>query len=168
VDNNETTAKLPTIPTGRVKLYYPGLSENITSGWAPCARPMAGNNMGFYALPEKDEQVLVAFEKGDLSHPYVLGSLWHAKARPPITNSDGQNNKRIIKSRAGHSITFDDTSKVGKLMIEDQGGSSIVMDADGSITITARADLKLSAKNAISLEVGATKLTVSPQDVNVT
>src|SRR5690349_7137118 len=89
--NNETTDTPPTTPTGRVKLYYPGLSEDITSGWAPCARPMAGSNMGFYALPEVDEQVLVAFDKGDLSHPYVLGSLWHDKARPPITNSDGQN-----------------------------------------------------------------------------
>lgn len=169
VDNNETTAKPPTTPIGRVKLSYPGLSSSVTSGWAPCARPMAGSNIGFYALPEPGEQVLVAFEKGDLGHPYVLGSLWHAKARPPTTNADGQNNKRIIRSRAGHTITFDDTGNVGKLVIEDRGGSSIVMDAtDGSITITARADLRLAAKNAISLQVGGTKLTVSPQDVNIT
>ena len=169
VDNNETTARPPTTPTGRVKLSYPGLSSNITSGWAPCARPSAGNDMGFYALPECGEQVLVAFEKGDLGHPYVLGSLWNAKARPPVTNADGQNNTRIIKSRAGHTITFDDTGNVGKLVIQDKGGSSIVMDAtDGSITIAARADLKLTAKNTISLEVDGTKLTVSPQDVNIT
>ena len=169
VDNNETAARPPTTPTGRVKLSYPGLSSNITSGWAPCARPSAGNDMGFYALPECGEQVLVAFEKGDLGHPYVLGSLWNAKARPPMTNADGQNNTRIIKSRAGHTITFDDTGNVGKLVIQDKGGSSIVMDAtDGSITIAARADLKLTAKNTISLEVDGTKLTVSPQDVNIT
>ena len=37
---------------------------------------MAGPDMGFYALPEKGDQVLVAFEQGDLSQPYVLGSLW--------------------------------------------------------------------------------------------
>ena len=38
--------------------------------------------MGFYALPEKGEQVLVAFEHGDLSKPYVLGSLWHVGQSP--------------------------------------------------------------------------------------
>ena len=130
---------------------------------------MGGKNMGFYALPEPGEQVLIAFEEGDLARPYVLGSLSNALALPPATNADGQNNKRIIKSRAGHTITFDDTLDVGKLVIEDKHGSSIVMDStDGSITISAHSNLKLVAKTTITLEVGATTLTVSPQDVNVT
>ncbi len=125
--------------------------------------------MGFYALPEPGEQVLIAFEDGDLARPYVLGSLSNAHALPPATNADGKNNKRIIKSRAGHTITFDDTLDVGKLVIEDKHGSSIVMDStDGSITISAHSNLKLVAKTTITLEVGATTLTVSPQDVNVT
>ena len=77
--------------------------------------------MGFYALPEKGEQVLVAFENGDLGQPYVLGSLWNAKARPPVTNADGPaTTQRMIKSRAGHTITFDDTGDVGKLVIQDK------------------------------------------------
>ena len=169
VDNNEMMDVPPETPMGRVKLSYPGLSETITSGWAPCARPMGGKNMGFYALPEPGEQVLIAFEDGDLASPYVLGSLSNALALPPATNADGQNNKRIIKSRAGHTITFDDTLDVGKLVIEDKHGSSIVMDStDGSITISAHSNLKLVAKTTITLEVGATTLTVSPQDVNVT
>ena len=82
----------------------------FTSGWAPCARPMAGKGMGFYAVPEKGEQVLVAFEHGDLSRPYVLGSLWSAKQPPPVTDPTGTNAKRVIRSRAGHTITFDDTA----------------------------------------------------------
>lgn len=169
VDNNEIMDVPPETPMGRVKVSYPGLSKTITSGWAPCARPMGGKNMGFYALPEPGEQVLIAFEEGDLARPYVLGSLANALALPPDTNSDGQNNKRIIKSRAGHTITFDDTLDVGKLVIEDKHGSSIVMDStDGSITISAHSNLKLVAKTTVSLEVGATALTVSPQDVNVT
>jgi phage protein D/phage baseplate assembly protein gpV len=167
VDNNEMTEA--EIPMGRVKLAYPGLSPQITSGWAQCARPMGGKGMGFYAVPEVGEQVLIAFENGDLGHPYVLGSLANALAMPPATNADGQNNKRIIKSRAGHMITFDDTLDVGKLVIEDKHGSSIVMDStDGSVTISANTSLKLVAPTEITLEVGDTTLTVSPQDVNVT
>jgi phage protein D/phage baseplate assembly protein gpV len=171
VDNNEAKDIPPEIPMGRVKVSYPGLSTTITSGWAPCARPMGGKDMGFYALPEPGEQVLIAFEDGDLAHPYVLGSLSNALALPPATNDDGQNNKRIIKSRAGHTITFDDTLNVGKLVIEDQQGSSIVMDStDGSITISARGDLKLVASKTITLEAGegATKITMDPPQVNIT
>src|SRR4029077_11888540 len=116
----------------------PGLSPDITSGWAACTRPMGGKDMGFYALPEVGEQVLIACENGNLAHPYVLGSLANALAMPPAANADGQNNLRIIKSRAGHTITFDDTLDVGKLVVQDSRGSSIVMDStEGSVTISA-------------------------------
>ncbi|MEV0711573.1 phage baseplate assembly protein V [Nocardia aurea] len=169
VDNKELMDVPPQIPTGRVKLAYPGLSATITSGWAPCARPMGGKNMGFYALPEIGEQVLIGFENGELAHPYVLGSLSSALALPPGGNTDGMNTKRIIKSRAGHTITFDDTLDVGKLRIEDKLGSSITLDAtDGTITIDARTTLNLSATAAISLEVGGTSIKLLPGQVIIT
>jgi phage protein D len=166
--------------TGRVKVDYRSLSEEMSSGWAACARPMAGKNMGFYALPQPKEQVLVAFEKGDLKHPYVLGSLWNAKAMPPVMSQgppglsgalDTKNPPVIIKSHAGHAITFDNTDDEGKLVIETKHGSSIVLDAtDGSITISARGDLKLVAQKKITLEAaaGATKITIDDQQVNIT
>jgi phage protein D/phage baseplate assembly protein gpV len=167
-DNKELMAVPPKVPIGRVRVSFPGLSENFTSGWAPCAMPMTGSDMGFYALPERGDQVLVAFEHGDLSKPYVIGSLWSAQKMPPATNLDGTNSKRVLKSRAGHTITFDDTLDVGKLVIEDKMGSSITLNAmDGSITISAMGDLTIKANTRISLEVGATMLQVSPTDVNV-
>jgi hypothetical protein len=33
-------------------------------------------DQGLYVLPEIDDEVLVAFEEGDLGRPYVVGSLW--------------------------------------------------------------------------------------------
>jgi phage protein D/phage baseplate assembly protein gpV len=159
------------VPIGRVKVSYPDLSDDITSGWAPCARPMAGSGAGFYALPERGEQVLVAFDHGDLAKPYVIGSLWNDKQPPPAKNADGTNSKRIIKSRAGHTITFDDSGDVGRLVIEDRQGSRIALDAtDGSITISAKSDLTIKANGTISLEAagGATKITMDATQVNVT
>jgi phage protein D/phage baseplate assembly protein gpV len=170
-DNNELRDKPPKVPIGRVKVSYPGLSDTFTSGWAPVARPMAGNDMGFYALPEPGDQVLVAFEHGDLSKPYVIGSLWTTKRRPPATNIDGANSKRVIKSRAGHTITFDDTLDVGALVISDKLGSSITLNAkDGSITISAKGNLTLHANGEIRLEAaaGATTLSITATAVDVT
>jgi phage protein D/phage baseplate assembly protein gpV len=170
-DNCELMAELPQVPIGRVKVKFRGLSEDFTSHWAPCARPMAGKDMGFYALPEKGDQVLVAFEHGDLAQPYVIGSLWTDKQPPPTTNQDRTNSKRVIKSRAGHTITFDDTLNAGQLVIEDKLGSSITLNAqNGSITISAHGNLTIKANGTISLEAaaGATKITMDATQVNVT
>ena len=64
-------------------------------------------------LPEVDDEVLVGFEHGDIHRPYVIGALWNGKDQPPLQVSeavgDGKVNKRVIKSRSGHTITLDDT-----------------------------------------------------------
>jgi phage protein D/phage baseplate assembly protein gpV len=169
VDNDELGDAQ--VPIGRVKVRYPKLGDKSASGWAPCVSPMAGDGMGFYALPERGEQVLVAFAGGDLDQPYVIGRLWHARAKPPVTNTGGKNDKRVIRSRAGHTITFDDTANAGKLTVEDGKGSVITLDAtDGSVTISAKNNLAIKAGGNISLEAagGATKITMDQSHVDVT
>jgi phage protein D/phage baseplate assembly protein gpV len=154
VDNDEGKAgPPPEVPIGRVKLNLPAYSDTLISPWAPCVAPFAGPDTGFYALPDKGDQVLVAFEQGDLSRPYVLGSLWTTQCRPPATNLDGSNSRRVIKSRSGHAITFDDTSDGGDLTIADKSGSTITLNArDGSVTISAEGDLTISAKGDLTIK----------------
>ncbi|MFG3721428.1 phage baseplate assembly protein V [Streptomyces massasporeus] len=170
-DNHEVMAVPPKVPIGRVKVSFPGLSDRFTSGWAPCARPMAGKDMGFYWLPEVGDQVLVAFEHGDLGKPYVIGGLWNADQPPPETNTDGANSTRVIKSRAGHTITFDDEKTGGELVIKDGGrGSTITLNAtDGSLSISAAGDLTIEAGGKITLAAagGATTVTVNETEVDI-
>ena len=96
VTNNQDPQQL-----GRVKVRFPWLPGEDESFWAMIAVLMAGHERGTYFLPEVDDQVLVAFEHGDIRRPYVLGALWHRAAPPPETNADGKNNKRLIRSRSG-------------------------------------------------------------------
>jgi uncharacterized protein involved in type VI secretion and phage assembly len=128
---------------GRVKVRFPWLSDDDESHWARIMTPMAGKDRGIYYLPEVEDEVLVAFEHGLIDFPYVIGSLWNGKDTPPDNNSDGQNNRRVIKSRSGHIIRLDDKSGQEKIEIIDKTGNNkiVISTADNTITIAAKSDI---------------------------
>jgi uncharacterized protein involved in type VI secretion and phage assembly len=122
---------------GRVKVKYPNLSDQDSSWWAPLIMLGAGKNRGWFYIPEKDDEVLVLFEHGDFDRPLVVGALWNGKDKPADKNPGG-NPRRVIKSRQGSKITFDDDKN--QLIIEDGTGCGIItFDADkNKITIEAK------------------------------
>jgi uncharacterized protein involved in type VI secretion and phage assembly len=142
---------------GRVKVKYPWLSPDHASHWARVVAPGAGADRGVEFIPEINDEVLVGFEQGDVHHPYVLGGLWNGQDAPPAKSSDavsgGKVQKRVIKSRAGHVITVDDTDGAGGITIQDAKGNKIVLDA-GSNALTAKVqgDITLEATGSIKLK----------------
>jgi uncharacterized protein involved in type VI secretion and phage assembly len=144
VTNNQDEAKL-----GRVKVKFPWLSDTDESFWARILTPMAGGDRGVYFLPEVGDEVLVAFEHGNIEFPYILGALWNGKDKPPDTNDDGKNNKRMIKSRSGHTITLDDTDGEEKIEIVDKSKKNtvVVNTKENTITISADADITIQSSN---------------------
>ncbi|HEX6745747.1 MAG TPA: phage baseplate assembly protein V [Longimicrobium sp.] len=146
---------------GRVKLRFPWLADEDESAWAPVASPMAGNERGIWFLPEVEDEVLVAFLHGDLRQPFVLGALWNGKDKPPETNSDGNNDIRLIKTRSGHIVRFTDKDGSEKIEVIDKGGkNSIVIDTSGdTVTITSGKDVVIDASSG--------KLTLKAQDVEI-
>ncbi len=157
---------------GRVKVRFPWLASDAESPWARIAALMAGNERGSFYLPEVDDEVLVAFEHGVLLYPYVLGALWNGKDKPPETNSDGKNNKRLLKSRSGMTILLDDTSGSEKIQIADKDGqNTVVVDmANKKIAITSNGDIDITAsQGTITLDAQTVKLNSSGQlDVQAT
>ena len=116
---------------------------------------MAGNKRGFYFLPEVDDEVLVAFEHGDVRFPYVLGALWNGKDAPPATNGDGKNNVRLIQSRSGHVIKLNDEDgkETVEILDKSQKNSIVIDTAKNTITITSDQDITISAsKGTIKLD----------------
>ncbi len=151
VTDNKDPSKL-----GRVKVKYPVVSQQDTSHWAPIIMLGAGKNRGWFFIPEVDDEVLVLFEHGDFTRPIVVGALWNGKDKPPDKN-DGSNTRRLIKSRQGSKITFDDDK--GTITLEDgTGKGKITIDAANKITIEAlegdvcfqapQGDMKIVAKAA--------------------
>ena len=125
VTNNQDSEGL-----GRVKIRFPWLSDDNETNWVRVATLMAGSGRGAFFLPEVGDEVLVAFEHGDINQPYVIGALWNGVASPPETNSDGKNNIRKIRSRSGHEIIFndDDTSQQEKIEIHTNAGHQVLLD----------------------------------------
>ena len=123
---------------GRVKINLPEPSEDEIGHWARVASPMAGGGRGMFFLPEKNDEVLVAFEQGDITRPYLLGALWNGKDKPPESNSDGENNLRLIKSRSGHLVRLDDSDGAEKIEIIDKSGENSVTIDTASNTISIK------------------------------
>ena len=70
---------------GRVRVMYPGAgkhAEDAEGAWARIATASAGKERGLMMLPVVGEEVLVGFEHGDTTRPYVLGSLFNGKDTP--------------------------------------------------------------------------------------
>ena len=149
VTNNKDPDKL-----GRIRVRFPWLSDREESAWARLLSPMAGNDRGFYCLPEIDDEVLVAFEHGQVEFPYILGALWNGKDKPPGHNDDGKNNQRLIKSRSGHVIILDDTEGEEKIIIRDKTAKNeIVIDSKtNAMTIKVEQNLNIETKGNISLK----------------
>jgi uncharacterized protein involved in type VI secretion and phage assembly len=146
VTNNQDPDK-----RGRVRVRFPWLAakDEGESWWARVATPMAGKEQGIYFLPEIEQEVLVAFEQGDIRFPYVVGALWNADAPPPEDNGDGKNDKREIVSRSGALIRFDDKDGSEKIeVIDAKAKVSIVIDsAASSITVQSEKDVVVEAKD---------------------
>jgi uncharacterized protein involved in type VI secretion and phage assembly len=142
---------------GRIKVKYAWLGE-IESDWVRIATPMAGAERGFFYLPEVNDEVLIAFEHGDVHRPYVVGALWSNEDKPPKPNSevvgDGAVNERIVKSRSGHVVIFDDTDGQEQIIIRDKTEKNeIVIDSqNNSMTIKVDGDFVVEAQGKITLK----------------
>lgn len=174
----------------RVQLRYPWHERPQEGYWARLAVPMAGAARGMVLIPEVGEEVLVGFERGDLRYPYVLGALWNGKERPPVTNDDGRNDKRVLVSRKKHSLSFDDgdpgvvelahengallrlsdddivlRDKQGNRVKIDNSTGAVSIESSGALEIRAAA-ITIEASGALTLKAGAT-LTVRGAMVNI-
>lgn len=141
---------------GRVKLRFPWRETKDQSHWARIAAPMAGSDRGAYFVPEVDDEVLVAFAHGEQRFPYVIGALWNVDQKPP-EESDADNDVRLIRSRSGHELVFDD-GRDGQVEISTSGGHTVTLDdASGSETIVIEDS---SGQNSVTFDGAARTLTI--------
>lgn len=142
----------------RVRVRYPWREDGQESDWARVVVLAAGKDRGTVWIPEVGDEVLLAFDKGDINHPYVLGALWNGKDKPPEKNDDGQNDTKLIRSRSGHQIKLFDKAGQESVEIKTHGGHTILLDDSAG---SARVEIKdSSGSNKLVIETAQNSVTV--------
>jgi uncharacterized protein involved in type VI secretion and phage assembly len=150
---------------GRVKLKFPWLSDTYESDWARMTQVGAGPDSGAVFLPEVNDEVLVAFEFGDVRRPVVVGALWNGRDRPRLGDGlldNGKVKRRGVVSRRGHRLVFlDDAGKSGIALITSNGSIRISLNetkneihvhCQGKVRIEADDDLSIRSQKKVTIE----------------
>jgi uncharacterized protein involved in type VI secretion and phage assembly len=147
--------------------------------------PWASADQGLVALPEAESQVIVGFEAGNLARAYVVGACWNGVAQMPHRgvatsgrSTQASENRRVLRTKAGHYVELDDSEGSTKLTVasssghvielDDDGGSisithtdgqRITLDPGGGVTITANTTLTVNAPNGVTVTSPSTRFT---------
>ncbi len=151
---------------GRVKVKLPVFADDHESGWVRVATPGAGGTRGFQMLPAVNDEVLVGFEHGDPSRPFVIGGLWSKKNKPPEASfqNNGVVEKQTWTSGKGHAIEISDASD-GEINLKFKGNKSALNLKKSEVKLVGDSKVKIEASE---IEVVATgKLTLKGRQVEV-
>ena len=134
---------------GRIKVKFKWQCQtNEVTEWLRVVTPDAGSsdkvskNRGFTFIPEKGDQVMVAFEEGNINSPVVLGSVYHGNSG---TGGGASNNTKSLTSRSGNTIILNDSD--GSINVKDPSGNVMTMHGDGTVTLYAPNMLNLVSKD---------------------
>ena len=156
---------------GRIRVRLVSLPGEPLSAWAPMMSPLAGPRRGLYFMPEVNEEVLVAFDHGDLNSPRILGCVWNGRDRPPETNTQ----MRVVLVPGGHTLRFEDVPSAPRIILRSKGRHEITVDdtpgTGQSVTVRSAGGLKLTLDDktaSIKLEGGGRTLTMQAGMLTIT
>jgi len=163
---------------GWIKVKYPWLGDDIESGWIRVASQMAGSGRGMFNLPEIDDEVLIAFEHGDVNRPYMIAQLWNGNDKMPAGETgamvaDGEVQRRGFYTRIGHKIVFNDLDGKGDITVTTANDHQICLDdANQKVTVKTKTGHKVEmddagAKITVVDKTGGNKITISSNDNSI-
>ncbi|GGH19077.1 type VI secretion system Vgr family protein [Pedobacter zeae] len=148
---------------GRVKVKFKWECQtNDPTEWLRVVSPNAGSgdtgkNRGFHVIPEKGDQVVIAFEEGNVARPVVMGSVYHGKSG----DSSGfkNSNTKGLTSRKGSSLSFDDlnhalnlgTNAANFVKIENGPGLITAQSAETIVIKTGQSSITLKKDGTIDI-----------------
>ena len=151
---DEVDAKL-----ARVKVKFPWMNPPQKSHWAPIASLLSGKKRGARFMPERDDEALIAFDRGQFDHPYVVGFLWNGEDESP----DDVKQNRVVVTPGGHELRFEDKEGDRRVVLKSKGGHSLTLDDK-----TNRVTLATAHGGKVTLDDSPPKAVVEASNHTVT
>ncbi len=132
---------------GRIKVQFiwqEGTEEKTP--WLRVASPYTGKDKGFYIIPEKDDQVVVAFEDNHPEKPFVLTSMYNAEAKPEYYETN--NYYFGFKTKSGDEWKFEGDKN--------------------TFSVNTKNKISLTATNNIVLTVGDSSINIEKENIKIT
>lgn len=151
---------------GRIRAKVQNLLDDQETGWCESSVPFGGmEDYGFFMVPEVGSSVWIEFEAGDLSMPIWSGVWYSSNSIPSEAKGTVDPSKKIIKTKKGHIIMFDDTDGNEKIIIQDKTQNNLIEidSVQNSLKIISQMKLSLKAniveieaETAMSIKAGTT------------
>lgn len=170
---------------GRILVRFHWDKDDVQSMRCRVLQPWAGNGWGSLMIPRVGMEVVVEFLDGDPDRPIVTGAVYNGDNRPPvdlpgdkaqsgfrsqslggggynefiIDDSDGKELMRIHAQKDLQTKVLNDEKR------EVEGDRE--SDVDGNDKLTVGKALTITATDSITLQVGGSKVEITPQKVTI-
>lgn len=154
----------------RVQLTLPWYDGATISEWCRVAQPYAGNGYGASFVPEQGDEVLVAFDQGDMRYPVVIGCLYNGVDKPP-THRTGGRDEKLLRTKHGHELALDDSTGRQAVRLTSSAGHRVELDDAGNSVVVRTASggkVTVAADGSVEITAGSGPVTVSGGSVTVT
>lgn len=158
---------------GRVCVAVPVRDQNANElQWARVAMPSGGSSWGHYFLPEAGDQVLLAFEQGNIEKPYVIGCIPKDSDQILKKSVDADNQYKKIVTKYGNTIYFEDnregegdkdkihiiTAKNGhRIELDNEKHEILLSDREGKNQVRMKTEdgqMEITAEKKLTVKVG--------------
>ena len=119
---------------GRIRVQFFWMSSTEKSPWLRVASPHGGDGKGMFFLPEVGEEVVTGFEGDSAQKPYVIGTVYHGKAKTTFGNRG--NDVKALQTRSGNLIVMK-TIRTEVFISPSAKGTTYLVDGGGNIKVTA-------------------------------
>ena len=178
---------LRTTELGLVEAVYPHSATDDTDNYGCDVRlknsglllrgvPIASGHIGTASIPNVGDLVLLAFAKGDINQPIVIGRLYNERDRPPLNKTDevifhlplAQDDEKTLRA----AIRNIQANSPPREVLLEMPPKITVRITDGTIVATAgKTEMKLDQPDGsggkVTVTAGRTKITLN-QDGDVT
>jgi type VI secretion system secreted protein VgrG len=129
---------------GRIRVKFHWMGDGEKSPWLRVTSPHGGDGKGMFFIPEIGEETIVGFEGDSPIKPYIIGTVYHGKAKTTFGNSG--NDVKALQTRSGNLLVMND--KDGSVHVADAKGNDIMIDGSGNVKITSSESIVLTCGNA--------------------